>query len=97
MDLQQRNELSQNNVNITQEQVNMSLREKDNLQLRMKELSDQREYFCSSIGTLEGRITSFRGYINTQNELAQRERHRLEAIERANRTEEERKSPPKRK
>ena len=63
----------------------------------MKELSDQREYFNSSIGNLEGRITSTRSYMATQNQLAEAQRQRMLDIERANRPPQEEKVSPKKK
>jgi hypothetical protein len=45
VDLQQRNELSQVAVTVTQDQVGYQNKEKDMLSIKMQELNDQRVYF----------------------------------------------------
>ena len=42
VDLQQKNELSQNEVANTQDQVSIQINKKDKLELRLRELNDQR-------------------------------------------------------
>lgn len=49
VDLQQRNELSQNVVTVTQEQIAQKDRVRTKMEVKMKELSDQRDYFTSKI------------------------------------------------
>lgn len=63
VDLQQRNELSQNAVTVTQDQVSYQNKEKDLLEIKMQELNDQRNYFHGSIGTLKERIDTYRSYL----------------------------------
>ena len=70
VDLQQRNELSQNAVVVTQDQVTAQNKEKDLLQIKMAELNDQRTYFHGSISSLKERIDTFRSYLQSQNQLA---------------------------
>eukprot|EP00355_Strombidium_rassoulzadegani_P010404 CAMPEP_0168626580 /NCGR_PEP_ID=MMETSP0449_2-20121227/10719_1 /TAXON_ID=1082188 /ORGANISM="Strombidium rassoulzadegani, Strain ras09" /LENGTH=193 /DNA_ID=CAMNT_0008668607 /DNA_START=6 /DNA_END=583 /DNA_ORIENTATION=- len=67
VDLQQRNELSMNEVAVTQDQVSQKVKQQDTIQIKMRELSDQRDFFCGSISNLEERIQTFRSYIQTQN------------------------------
>lgn len=67
VDLQQKNEVSQNAVVVTQEEAMKKNKQKDNLQMKMKELSDQRDFFCESISGLEGRIGTVRSFIQSQN------------------------------
>jgi len=67
VDLQQRNELSQNAVVVTQDQVMAQNKEKDLLQIKMAELNDQRTYFHGSISSLKERIDTFRSYLQSQN------------------------------
>lgn len=50
VDLQQKNELSQNEVANTQDQVSIQLNKKDKLELRLREMADQRTSFVDQIG-----------------------------------------------
>jgi len=63
VDLQQRNEVSMNEMNRTQEQISLKNRTNDKLQLKMKEMSDQRAFFCGTISNLEDRIGTYRSYL----------------------------------
>ena len=49
VDLQQKNDLSQNEVANTQEQVSLQLSKKDKLELRLREMTDQRQTFVDQI------------------------------------------------
>ena len=62
VDLQQRNELSQNAVLVTSAQLGQKANQRDNLKMKMQELSDQRSYFCESIGALEEKVKSYKIY-----------------------------------
>jgi chromosome segregation ATPase len=63
VDLQQKNELQQNAVIVTQEETSKKFKQKEDLQVKMRELSDQQTYFHESIGTLETKISTYKNYI----------------------------------
>ena len=73
VDLQQKNEVSQNAVIITQKEAEKKNDQKDKLQMKMKELSDQREYFHESISNIEGKMHTVRSYL--QNQSIQKQPH----------------------
>lgn len=56
VDLQQKNEVSQNAVSVTQECVSTTIGKKDKLEMKLRELNDQRQHFHGSIGTMENKI-----------------------------------------
>lgn len=41
-------------------------RQQDNLRVKMRELTDQRNYFHGSINQLEGKIQTYRSYLQSQ-------------------------------
>jgi len=63
VDLQQKNELSQNEVATTQDQVSLQVNKKDKLELRLREMGDQRNTFQSTITNLEQKIGTFRSQL----------------------------------
>mmetsp|Transcript_31717 Transcript_31717/g.48594 ORF Transcript_31717/g.48594 Transcript_31717/m.48594 type:complete len:185 (+) Transcript_31717:3-557(+) len=71
VDLQQRTEVSQSQMNETQEQISRKVRARDRLQLKLKELSDQRDHFCMTISHLEDKVNTYRSYVLSQNTGAQ--------------------------
>ena len=64
-----------NEVAITQDKVTQKMRQQDNLQIKMRELSDQREYFQGSINNLEDKITTFRTLMASQTTGARAHAH----------------------
>ena len=60
VDLQQKNDLSQNEVANTQEQVSIQVNKKDKLELRLREMTDQRQTFVDQISTYEDKIGTFK-------------------------------------
>lgn len=67
VDLQQKNELSQNEVANTQDQVSIQIGKKDKLELRLREMSDQRQSFYGQINQMEQKIGTFRSQLETRN------------------------------
>lgn len=53
VDHQSRNEMSQVAVAVSQDHVGQKVSQKRNLEVKMKELADQREYFRGSITALD--------------------------------------------
>ena len=67
VDLQQKNELSQNEVANTQDQVSIQINKKDKLELRLRELNDQRQAFVGQIAKTETQIGEYKTMIDTRN------------------------------
>ena len=51
---------------VTQKEAVKKNDQKDKLQMKMKELSDQREYFHESISNIEGKMHTVRSYLQSQ-------------------------------
>jgi|TARA_B110001450_G_C17610185_1_gene476914 hypothetical protein len=47
---------------VTSAQLSQKENQRDNLKMKMQELSDQRSYFCDSIGVLEEKVKSYQVY-----------------------------------
>ena len=70
VDLQQKNELSQNEVANTQDQVSLQMNKKDKLEMRLREMTDQRQTFESTITNLEMKIGTYRSELERQHQAA---------------------------
>ena len=55
---------------ITQDQVGQKNEQRDKLQIKMQELSDQRQFFNGSISNLEDRIDTFKQHLQHEREKA---------------------------
>lgn len=55
-------------MHVAQEEAVKKNEQKEKLELKMKEVSDQRDFFHDSIGHLENKITTYKNYIATQNQ-----------------------------
>ena len=64
VDLQQKNEVCQIAIAQTEEEVNKRFNERTALQIRLKELEDNRKTLNSNITTMNGKITDFVAYRN---------------------------------
>ena len=66
VDLQQKNEVCQIGIAATEEEVLKRYNERIALQLRLKELEDNRKHLSSNITTMNGKIMQFCAYTNYQ-------------------------------
>jgi len=66
VDLQQKNELSQNAVHMAQEEAVRKNDQKEKLEMKMKEVSDQRDFFHEQIGSMENKISTYKTYLASQ-------------------------------
>ena len=71
VDLQQKNEVCQIAIAQTEEEVNKRFNERTALQIRLKELDDNRKQLNSNITTMNGKITEFVSYRNYQTQIEQ--------------------------
>ena len=76
VDLQQKNEVCQIAIAATEEEVLKRYNERTALQIRLKELDDNRKQLTSNISTMNGKITEFVQYTNFQ---TQKEQERMKA------------------
>lgn len=66
VDLQQKNEVCQIAIAQTEEEVLKRYNERTALQIRLKELEDNRKQLTANIDTMNGKITAFCSYTNYQ-------------------------------
>lgn len=64
VDLQQKNEVCQINIAATEEEVHKRYNERTELQIRLKELEDNRKSLSTNIATMNTKIADFCAYNN---------------------------------
>lgn len=80
VDLQQKNEVCQIAIAQTEEEVLKRYNERTALQIRLKDLEDNRKTLSSNIQTMNGKIFDYRAYSNYQTQKEQ-ERMKIEKAE----------------
>lgn len=76
VDLQQKNEVCQIAIAQTEEEVLKRYNERTALQIRLKDLEDNRKTLSANIQTMNGKIFDYRAYSNYQ---TQKEQERMKA------------------
>ena len=76
VDLQQKNEVTQNAVQVSQQKAAQKNREKDLKQMQMKELTDQRDFFCNQIIEVRQKTSTYNEYVDLKENIKIIERQR---------------------